>query len=772
MFEREPQFGVNVIGYLQSVLGVGEIARQAIAALDTANVPTLPVRLSSPATADDQPFLHVPRSRAVFPINLICANAELMPALATDAEGLLRGRYSIGWWWWEVSRFRESLAGSFAFVDEVWAGSSFVADALAAVAPVPVITVPVPIDLPAGIRADRPGFDFGHEEFVFLFVFDYNSVVKRKNPLGLIDAFTTAFGPSSGATLVLKCINEQHNPAAHELLSAAAAPHPHVRVIGGYLTEARKNSLIASCDCYVSLHRSEGFGIILAEAMWLAKPVIATGYSGNMDYMSVENSYLVDCALVRIGDGAAPYPVDGVWAEPDLGDAVAQMRHVFEHRDEAAERGVRAARDIRDQYGLAAASTLIHARLARIHEQLADRVRSVRVAGLPDTVGAHQLVSRGPQPPARSAIGPLGPSARRAALRLMKPFTAHERQVDTLVLNAIDELSAALGRLTSSVSAEVVGRLALIEADVLRHLRASTTEFVKSQQPASEAHEAELSTRLAGLERQISELRELVERIPDWIENWPRRLADLRASDQYARAFSGDPLITVRIATYTNTDELLERALASVQRQTYSHWEVRIVGDHCNDDVAERLTALDDSRISFRNRSVRGPYPEDPSARWLVTGTYPYNEALAEARGAWIAPLDDDDEWTDDHLEVLLRAAQATGAELVYGAMRVVIEDTERETWFGAWPPQMGDFAFQSAIYHGGLRNFRYDTHAHLRGVPADWDLAQRMLESGVQFHFIERLVGTYHVADSDHHAQWWRERARDRPPWGRSLEG
>jgi glycosyltransferase involved in cell wall biosynthesis len=211
---------------------------------------------------------------------------------------------------------------------------------------------------------------------------------------------------------------------------------------------------------------------------------------------------------------------------------------------------------------------------------------------------------------------------------------------------------------------------------------------------------------------------------------------------------------------------LIELALASVRRQTYPHWEVRIVGDNCSAEVAERLAALEDPRISFRNRSLRGPYPDDREARWLVSGTYPYNEALAEANGDWIAPLDDDDEWSDDHLEILLREAQATGAELVYGIMRVVIDGSEVETWFGKWPPQKSEFAFQSSLYHGGLRHFRYDTHTHLRGEPADFDLARRMLEAGVRFHFIEQVVGTYHVDPADHHAQWWQERASERPAW------
>jgi glycosyltransferase involved in cell wall biosynthesis len=751
--ETEPALGVNVIGYLRSVLGVGQIARGAIAAIDAAEIPVLPVRLSPPATLDDLPFADVPWSRASFPINLVCANAEFMPALAADPAGIMRDRYSIGWWWWELASFPEPLLDSFEHVDEVWAGSAFVADALGPISPVPVVTMPVPVQLPSDVAVDRSGFGFADDEFAFLFMFDYNSVLERKNPLGLIEAFVAAFAPSAGATLTLKCINERYRPLAHERVCAAAARHPHVRVVTGYLPPARKNSLLASCDCYVSLHRSEGFGLVLAEAMWLAKPVIATGYSGNLDYMSSENSYLVRHSMVEIGDGADPYPPDGQWAEPDLTDAVSQMRNVFEGSDEAATRGLRAARDVRDRHGLAAVAPMFRHRLVEIHERLADGSRSASRTAAPGepttptpggTAAVHQLLETGPRPPDRSAVGPLGPLARRVALRLMKPFTAHEHQVDELMLRQVDVLSD-----------EIADRFAHVEADLLRHLREARDG------DGADPPMFGFPTRIAAIESELTTLRQLVHRLPDWIENWPRQLAELRRSDLYTQAFVGTPLITVRIATYDNIDELTTRALPSVLRQTYPHWELLIVGDGCSDEVARRIDDFRDPRISFWNRSVRGPYPEDRYARWLVTGTHPYNDALAAANGAWIASLDDDDEWADKHLELLLREAQRSHSEVVYGKMHVLIEGSEIETSLGTWPPQRGDFIFQSALCHAALRHFRYDPHAYLLQEPADWNLARRMLDAGVRFRFLDREVGTYHVGRDDLHASWWLDRAR-----------
>jgi glycosyltransferase involved in cell wall biosynthesis len=278
--------------------------------------------------------------------------------------------------------------------------------------------------------------------------------------------------------------------------------------------------------------------------------------------------------------------------------------------------------------------------------------------------------------------------------------------------------------------------------------------------------DAELAGRVDGLERRLDALTRLVARTYERMEGWPERLEALRATSEYLAAFEGDPLVTVRIGTYLGADSVVSRALASVRRQTYPHWEAIVVGDATPDDTGERIAALGDDRIRYVNRPFNGPYPERPEERWLVAGTHPFNEAAAMAAGAWIAPLDQDDEWTDDHLEQLLRAAQQQRVEVAYGVMRVVIEGADETTWFGAFPPRLTDFGFQAAIYHAGLRDFRYDTAAALVGEPGDWNLARRMMDAGVRFGFLGRVVGTYHVEAGARAAGWWSDRARERGAW------
>src|SRR5262249_25428521 len=135
---------------------------------------------------------------------------------------------------------------------------------------------------------------------------------------------------------------------------------------------------------------------------------------------------------------------------------------------------------------------------------------------------------------------------------------------------------------------------------------------------------------------------------------------------------------------------------------------------------------------------------------------------FALARGAWIAPIDHDDEWTDDHLQVLITAARQTRAEVVYGVGRVIVAG-DGETYFGSWPPALGDFGFQTAIHHASLTMFLYDANAHLADEPADWNVARRMLEAGVRFDFVEQIVTTYFVDSHAPALAWWQQRLNDR---------
>jgi glycosyltransferase involved in cell wall biosynthesis/SAM-dependent methyltransferase len=487
-------FGVNVVGYLTSELGVGEVGRQVIDALDAVGVPTLPVSLTAPRSRQGHHFPHVGVSPDDYGVNLICVNADMLPGLAMQAgPSLFHERYTIGVWWWEASVFPERWSSSFDYVDELWAGSTFVADALTAVSPVPVVHMPLPVTLPPIVppRREDVGLPDG---FVFLFVYDFSSVLARKNPLGLLEAFLRAFpDPAEGAQLVLKSINAEHHPNEHDMVRLAAKGHPHVHLLDFYVSPEEKNGMIAAADCYASLHRSEGFGITMAEAMLLGKPVVATGYSGNVDFMRPENSYLVDHELVPIGPGNDPYPAEAEWAEPDLDHAATLLRQVFDDQDEARRRGEVAAADIRRSHSAQVSGQAMQSRLERTRGLIPlDYFDPTRLARR-DAAAAADLVEIGQTAPAAGLAARLRRAPRSAVLRLIKPHTSYAQQVDRGLTDSLMHLGHAMESLEGRVDA-----LAVREREsaslLLRQLRAIDRQFTALTQRVDALAAGELTS--------------------------------------------------------------------------------------------------------------------------------------------------------------------------------------------------------------------------------------------------------------------------------------
>ena len=296
--------------------------------------------------------------------------------LGTD---FFKGRYNIGYWAWELLQFPTGWEFAFDYFDEIWTLSNYCAESITKVTPIPVIKFPPSIDIPKP-TLDRNALGLPKDKFIFLFMFDFHSTITRKNPVNLIKAFQQAFGQSNqDVLLVIKCSNGEHKPDHRAQVKAAAADWQSIHFIEGHLRQEEVQALLNSCNCYVSLHRAEGFGLTMAEAMSYGKPVIATGYSSNMEFMNVGNSFPVKYKLVPNDQVEGPYSQGAVWADPDIDHAASLMQYVFQNYDEAKLVGARAARDMRTLLSPLAIGTKIRSRVEYIMRLRGEGNNSTRI---------------------------------------------------------------------------------------------------------------------------------------------------------------------------------------------------------------------------------------------------------------------------------------------------------------------------------------------------------------------------------------------------------
>jgi glycosyltransferase involved in cell wall biosynthesis len=359
-------FGANVVGHLNSESGVGHAARSMVTALQAARVPVSAVAVAAVGhRCEDRSCADV-RTDHPFPVNICVVTAELTPQVVDElGASYFEGKYNIGHWAWESEHFPEEWRRSFGLVDEVWVASSFVQEALAPISPVQVLRMPYSVELEGFGDPPSELAAIASDEFVFLFNFDYYSLAERKNPLAVVAAFRQAFGESGPARLVLKCSNVQGDREYHARLLESIGGAP-VTVIDRHLYRPEMNALLQRCQAYVSLHRAEGFGLGMAEAMFLGKPVIATDYSGNRDFMHAGEAFLVPYRIVEAEKDHGPYRKGWPWADPDVDEAARLMRYVFEHPDEAAATAARGQERILRDYSRVAVGQRVRIRLENL----------------------------------------------------------------------------------------------------------------------------------------------------------------------------------------------------------------------------------------------------------------------------------------------------------------------------------------------------------------------------------------------------------------------
>ena len=367
-FVRTAPLGVNVAGYLDTESGMGEAARGSIRSLEAARIPIALNNVASRLRKNDLSYANAFGDANPHPFNLVHLNADNMGWFADErGRRYFRDRYTIGYWFWELAAFREEWVPFFNYVDEVWAASEFMRASYAAWSPVPVVRMPLPVVLPEIPPLGRAHFRLPVRGSVFLYVFDVSSQMERKNPLGAIRAFRRAAFARGEATLVLKFTNAEYDRAAVRRLHDEAHDLDVV-FLDGYMDRAELCALIDVADCYLSPHRSEGFGLTILEAMRLAKPVIATAYSGNMDFMTADNSYLLGYRLTTLTQDYGPYMRGAVWADPDLDEAARLMRHIVENAEDARSKAIRGKQDVQRERDPGTTGEIVRQRLEQIRQ--------------------------------------------------------------------------------------------------------------------------------------------------------------------------------------------------------------------------------------------------------------------------------------------------------------------------------------------------------------------------------------------------------------------
>lgn len=333
---RHTKIGLNIAGFLTADLGIGESARCMVRAADAAQLDTalVPLKLNCKNRLGDETYISRLENENPHKFNVI----HLDPPASRDIDhhhgkAFREGKYNIGYWAWELTEFPDAWVPSCIYFDEIWCPSNFAREAIAMKVSLPVITMPHAISFKRPVGNTRARFELPEDKFLFLVLYDLNSYSERKNPGAAIDAFRQSGLSAQGAILVLKVHNVSGNEEDLAALHEAIKDLPGSIIITETLTRADVYALEAACDCYVSLHRSEGFGLAIAECMYLGKPVISTDWSATAEFVDEANGCPVNYQLRTLEENFGPYGKGQTWAEADIEHAAHWMKQL--HGDPA-----------------------------------------------------------------------------------------------------------------------------------------------------------------------------------------------------------------------------------------------------------------------------------------------------------------------------------------------------------------------------------------------------------------------------------------------------
>lgn len=366
--------GFDLVGHARAESGLGENMRALSRSCIAAEVPCSVINIDAGGDSgiSDNTLVPLIALERLFQRQVICVNPDAMAIVAHhEGSDAFIESYKIGYWFWELERLPPLWTLMASSMQEMWVAAEFVRKALVSAVSIPVYTVP-PSVTPPGPSRHYARIEFGlhDDDFVFLFTFSYWSFIARKIRGPLSTRFVKRFRPPPSvvrAKLVLKTVNSDRFVEQSDALRALAAGDPRIAFIDQVLSCDQISGLQHTCNCYVSLHRSEGFGLGMAECMAIGKPVIGTAYSANLDFMNESNSLLVEYSLIAVKSGEYPDNQDQMWADADVGFAARHMRRVFEDASLRKNLGDAARKFMREHYSPAAVGAILRTHLERLN---------------------------------------------------------------------------------------------------------------------------------------------------------------------------------------------------------------------------------------------------------------------------------------------------------------------------------------------------------------------------------------------------------------------
>lgn len=363
------QDGINLIGNIKADTGLGQSCRLVARELEHSSVPYSICQYNQLGimSNENRQFDHKISRELPYNINLIHINPhELGLAFQQLGQNTWNKRYNIGFWLWELEEFPEEWTPCFHCLNEIWTPSEFISNTIRKKTDIPVVTVPYHIETSMEKEYTRKDFKLPEQEFLFLMMYDRTSMTERKNPMAVIEAYKKAFAPEEPAGLVIKvnnCTDEELDS-----LKAELGGREHVYFIREVLSRDQVNSLMKCVDTVVSLHRAEGFGLVLAESMLLGTPTIATNWSSNTEFMTKDTSCLVDCQLIELKEDIGLFKKGNHWADPDVNQAAMYMKKLYSDPSYRAQIVAAAQSYIKERLSMERAVNIINDRVNVIYK--------------------------------------------------------------------------------------------------------------------------------------------------------------------------------------------------------------------------------------------------------------------------------------------------------------------------------------------------------------------------------------------------------------------